>query len=166
MLFSLPQWLENVKHIPPAQTGLLLFPMSLASASAALIVSGRESLLLKNLLALISITAACIAIFFLHEQTPFVLVISITMLMGLATGINPIANQASLYATAPQGQTGLSFGLYRTFGYLGAIISGSQMKTTFRTGVTDNNFHTMTIFAGACCILLVVLTLRKTAFSR
>lgn len=163
LLFSLPQWMESVKHISPAHTGLLLLPMSLASAAAGLIISRYESLLLKNVAGILCTAMTCAALFAVHADISLYLLTGITLLVGLSTGINPIANQASLYAEAPPGQIGISFGLYRTFGYLGAILSGSQLKTLYRQGITDSSFHLMAWFAVASCVLMILLFIPSIA---
>ncbi len=163
LLFSLPQWMESVKHISPAHTGLLLLPMSLASAAAGLIISRYESLLLKNVAGILCTAMTCTALFAVHADISLYLLTGITLLVGLSTGINPIANQASLYAEAPPGQIGISFGLYRTFGYLGAILSGSQLKTLYRQGITDSSFHLMAWFAVASCVLMILLFIPSIA---
>lgn len=72
-----------------------------------------------------------------------------------------MANQTSLSAEAPPEQTGVSFGLYRTFGYLGAIVSGIQMKGFFKGGVTDERFHLCGWYAVLACALLIILTLAR-----
>ncbi|MBC9915083.1 MFS transporter [Chitinophaga varians] len=159
MLFSLPQWMESVKQISPARTGLLLLPMSLVSAAAGLLISRHNSLLVKNVAGIGCMIVACMALFFVHASMPMYLLIGITVLVGLSTGINPIANQAWLHEEAPAGRTGVSFGLYRTFGYIGAIVSGSQMKTLYHQGVTDSSFHTVVWFTTASCVLMVLLLL-------
>ena len=79
------------------------------------------------------------------------------MLVGLSIGINIIANQASLSVEVPADKTGVSFGLYRTFGYLGAIVSGTQLKAAFHSGVTDSGLHSCGWYATACCALLTLL---------
>lgn len=169
MLFSLPQWLESVKQFSPAHTGLLLLPMSLVSAAAGLLMSRHNSLLVKNMTGIGCMIVACTALFFVNARLPLSLLVSITLLVGLSTGINPIANQAWLQEEAPPGRTGVSFGLYRTFGYIGAIVSGSQIKTLYHQGVTDSSFHTVAWFTAASCALMVLLLLptisRKRALS-
>lgn len=159
MLFSLPQWMESVRNISPARTGLLLLPMSLTSAVAGLLISRSKSQLLKNITGIGCMIAACVTLFFVHVNLPLYLLIGITLLVGLSTGINPIANQAWLYEEAPPGRTGVSFGLYRTFSYLGAILSGSQMKTLYQQGVTDSSFHTVVWFTTASCALMILFLL-------
>lgn len=166
MLFSLPQWMESVKQISPARTGLLLLPMSLVSAATGLLISRHKSLLVKNVAGISSMIIACTALFFVNATIPMYLLIGITVFVGLSTGINPIANQAWLHEEAPPGRTGVSFGLYRTFSYIGAIVSGSQMKTLYHQGVTDSSFHTVVWFTTASCALMVVLLLPSISRKR
>ena len=76
----------------------------------------------------------------------------------MADGINMIANQSLLNKEAPLAQKGVSFGLYRTAGYIGAIISSTQLKTLFHSGVTDDAFHKVGFFVvGASFLLLILL---------
>jgi sugar phosphate permease len=79
--------------------------------------------------------------------------------MGIAEGLNLIANQALLNVEAPADQKGVSFGLYRTFSYLGAILSGSQLKVLFHTGINQEKFHLLSYTAFYSSLLLVLLLL-------
>lgn len=159
ILYGMPQWLEGVKHLSPANTGLLMLPMSLVAASSALLISrlGRPRSL--NLIAVVSQVAAAVAMLLLHAGTPLYLIIGVTLLQGLATGLNPTANQASLNEEAPQHLTGISFGLYRTFVYIGAITSGAQLKSIFHKGVTDSSFREITWFAIFSSLIMIALYL-------
>jgi MFS family permease len=159
VLYGLPQWLEGVQKLSPANTGLLMLPMSLAAAAASLLISRLGKPRSLNLMAVISQVAACIALFALHAGTPLILIIGVTLLQGLATGLNPTANQASLNEEAPQHLTGISFGLYRTFVYVGAIASGAQLKSIFHKGVTDDSFRAITWFAMCSSLIMIVLYL-------
>jgi MFS family permease len=166
MLYSLPEWIEGVRHVSPSRTGLLMFPMSFVAAGSAMLISRKENLTFLNICGVISMVVACSALFILEERTPVYILIGVTLLLGLATGVNPIANQASLKIQAPSHQIGISFGLYRTFGYIGAIISGSQLKTVFRHGVSDASFHQIVWFATGSCTILTVLHLLPAVFGR
>lgn len=156
-LYGLPQWLEGVKRLSPSATGLILLPMSLMAVVSALIVPRWGRAWLTNLLAVVSAGAGSTALFLLHAGSPVILVIGVSMLMGIATGVNPIANQISLNEEAPQHLTGISFGLYRTFAYLGAIASGSQLKSIFHKGVTDASFREIATYATYSALILIVL---------
>jgi len=158
-LYGLPQWLEGVKGLSPSATGLILLPMSLMAVVSALIVPRWGRAWLTNLLAVVSAGAGSTALFLLHAGSPVILVVGVSMLMGIATGVNPIANQISLNEEAPQHLTGISFGLYRTFAYLGAIASGAQLKSIFRKGLTDAGLREIATCATYSALILIVLYL-------
>jgi len=85
------------------------------------------------------------------------MIIAGLVIVGCADGINMIANQSLLNQEAPSEQKGVSFGLYRTAGYIGAIISGSQLKIVFIHGVTDTAFHRLGYFALISAFILIIL---------
>lgn len=157
MLYAMPQWLEVVKSLTPAQTGLLMIPNSIMSAVIGLVIAKSTNLFRQNLLGVGVMIAACASLLLLHQQTPVYFIFLFTLLMGMAEGINLIANQALMNAEAPLAQKGVSAGLYRTFGYIGAIISGSQIKTHFSSGVTDHSFHQLAFFTLISCTTLIIL---------
>ena len=72
---------------------------------------------------------------------------------------NIIANQSLLNEEAPLAQKGVSFGLYRTAAYIGAILSGTRLKTAFQNGVTDQSFHHIGYYMAVSAIVLLVLLL-------
>jgi MFS family permease len=157
MLYAMPQWLEGVKRFAPAETGLLMIPNSIMSAVIGLLIAKSTNLFRQNLLGVGVMIAACAGLLLLHQQTPVYFIFLFTLLMGMAEGINLIANQALMNAESPLAQKGVSAGLYRTFGYIGAIISGSQIKTHFSTGVTDSSFHQLAFFTLISCTTLIIL---------
>jgi MFS family permease len=153
ILYAMPQWIEGVLHVSPANTGLMMFPMSLMSAMIGWLVSRSSNIRLLYIGGLISLSIACGCLFLLTQYTAVIMVVGATLIMGVAVGINMIANQSALQKEADKSQTGVSFGLYRTAGYIGAIVSGSQLKTGFKGGVTDASFHQLALYASISCIL-------------
>jgi hypothetical protein len=166
LLYAMPQWVEGVKMMTPAQTGMVTFPMSVMSILSAMAISRTKSLFTINTLGIISITLASLALFFLYPDIPVYGIVGVTMLAGIGTGINLIANQSSLSAEVPQGKTGVSFGLYRTFGYIGAIVSGTQLKTIFQNGVRGDSIHVTGIYAIVSCVILALLYLPMLKMGR
>jgi len=159
MLYGLPQWIEGVKDISPSKTGLLLLPMSLASAASSMLASRLKSITLITLGGIISAALACAGLFLLDRSSPLTIVTGVSIVMGVAMGTNPMANQASLNLEAPQELTGISFGLYRTFAYLGAIASGAQLKFIFHKGVTDDSFREISWFCLYSTLIMIALYL-------
>jgi MFS family permease len=158
-LYGLPQWLEGVQQFSPSKTGLILLPMSLSAAVSSLWVSRRAGPLLTKWLAVLSAIIGSLSLFVVHAGSSLVVVIAISMLIGLITGFNPIANQASLNETVPPDLSGFSFGLYRTFVYLGAVGSGALLKYIFHKGVTDASFRQIAWFALYSSLIMSILYL-------
>lgn len=167
MLYAMPQWLEGVKRISPAQTGLMMLPESAMAFATGLLISKGNNLFRQNLLGVAIMIVACIGWFMLTGQSTIIFILLVTLVMGVAEGTNLIANQALMNAEAPMAQKGVSAGLYRTFAYLGAITSSTQIKMLFHNGVTDHSFHiigiTVLMSCGALVLLLVPLWFRRNA---
>ncbi len=158
MLYAMPQWVESVKHVSPAKTGILLLPMSLAAVLIGFLISKSNKAVWQNMLGVLVLATACGGLFLLKGQSSMIFIIGFTLVMGTADGINLIANQALLNKESPLDQKGVSFGLSRTFSYIGAIVSSSQLKTLFHGGVTDQSFHHIAFYASvSCCVLIMLL---------
>ncbi len=158
MLYAMPQWIEGVKRMTPAATGLMMLPESAMAFATGLLISKSTRLFRQNLFGVIIMLLACIGWFRLDARSGIAYILAVTLVMGVAEGTNLIANQALLNAEAPLAQKGVSSGLYRTFAYLGAIISSTQIKQLFHNGVTDHSFHIIGItIIGSCGALMVLL---------
>jgi MFS family permease len=164
VLYAMPQWLEAVKQFSPANTGLIMLPESAMAMLMGYLVSKSDKAFRQNLWGVLIMLGTCVCWLTLNQQSSLIYIFMVTLVMGTAEGINIIANQALLNKEAPLAQKGVSFGLSRTFGYLGAIISGSQIKSLFHNGVTDHSFHiigyTVLYSCAALVILLIPLWLR------
>jgi len=165
MLYGLPQWLQAVRHLQPMHAGMFMLPNSLMAIGAGLLISRIKRPTVQNVLGVAILIAVCGGLFLLNAQIPLAMVMGIGIIAGLAEGTNIIANQSLLNAEAPLAQKGVSFGLFRTAAYIGAILSGSQLKTSFKNGVTDQSFHHLSFYISIACglllLLLVPLLLRK-----
>jgi MFS family permease len=158
LLYGLPQWLEGVKHLIPLHTGLIMLPNSLTAITAGLLIAKIDKSKLQNILGVVLLLLACGGIFLLNGGMPLPFIVIIGITAGAAEGTNIIANQSLLNEEAPLAQKGVSFGLYRTAAYIGAILSGTQLKAAFKNGVTDASFHHIGYnISVACAILLALL---------
>jgi MFS family permease len=159
MLYGLPQWLEGVRQFKPAETGMLMLPDSIIAIGVGLLISKSNKLFLQNALGVFFMLITCAGMFLLNREISVMMIVIFTIVMGIAEGLNLIANQALLNAEAPLDQKGVSFGLFRTFSYLGAIISGSQLKALFHTGISQEKFHLLSYTAFYSSLLLLLLLL-------
>lgn len=157
VLYAMPQWIQDVKHIPPSITGLIMLPMTLAAITLGLLISKLNKPVLQNVLGVLVMMSACCGIVLLHKHTPVYVIVVFLIIFGIADGINMIANQSLLNREAPLAQKGVSFGLYRTAGYIGAIVSSTQLKKLFHPSVTDQALHQVGYFALSLSIVLLLL---------
>ena len=141
----------------PEDTGLMMFPLSLTAIFVGLLISKQNKPVWQNILGVIVLTTACCGLLLLHQNTPVYFVVLFAIVMGTSDGVNIIANQALLNAESPLEQKGVSFGLFRTFSYLGAILSSTQLKTLFKNGVSDESFHRIGYYTLFSCALLALL---------
>ena len=159
MLYGLPQWMEQSKGISPSRVGLIMLPLSITAMLLSLLIAKNKKYVIQLTIGVVCIIGASFGVFYLRNTSPDYVVIIVTVIIGAALGILTVANQATLYAEAPDGQVGVSFGLYRTVGYIGAIVSGTSLKFQFKNGATDAGLHSLAVYAIACCILIILFML-------
>lgn len=159
VLYGLPQWMEQSKHISPSRVGLIMLPFSLTAMALSLLIAKNKNYKLLLTVGVVCIIIAATGIFQLHTASPVYLIVGITILIGAALGILSVANQATLYAEAPDDQVGVCFGLFRTVGYIGAILAGSSLKHQFKAGATDAGLHSLAFFCLIACVLIVLFLL-------
>lgn len=159
VLYGLPQWLEQSKKINPSRVGLMMLPMSAAAMVVSLLISKTSKYIHLLIFGTLCITAATCGLFFLNHNSPVISVMGTAVLIGTAIGLLTIANQGTLYAEAPANQTGTSFGLFRTVGYIGAIVAGSRLKHEFHNGATDQGLHQLTVYGLVACAIIILFML-------
>lgn len=159
VLYGLPQWLEQSKHISPSKVGLIMLPFSLTAMGFSLMIAKNKNYTALLTTGVLCIVGATIGIFLLNSASPVSVIVGITIVLGAAVGILTVSNQATLYAEAPDDQVGVCFGLFRTVGYIGAILAGSSLKHQFSAGATDVGLHSLASFSLIACVLIVVFLL-------
>ncbi|RFS21815.1 MFS transporter [Chitinophaga silvatica] len=156
-LYGLPQWLEQTKHINPSKVGLMMLPLSLAAMVTSLLASKNRNYKQLLIIGTASIAFATSGLFLINAQASLWIALITSVLIGIAIGVMTIANQATLYAAAPLDQVGISFGLFRTVGYFGAIIAGSRLKHEFKAGATDVGLHQLAIYSLIAAMVIILL---------
>lgn len=157
LLYCLPQWVETIKHLSPAQTGWVTMPMSGLAIISSLVISRFRNVLRINVFGIVTLGSICVMFYQLNPQWSIPLITTAIALAGLAIGVNLYANQASLNEMVNTGNAGMSFGLYRTFGYFGAIVSGAQLKQLFHDGIQPDSMAHASTSAFMAFLILVVL---------
>lgn len=159
ILYGLPQWMEQSKEISPSHVGLIMLPLSVTATAMSLLLSKSKRHIALLTAGILCIIGASVGVFFLSRGSSMYLIMAITIVIGAALGILTIANQSTLYAEAPDDQVGVCFGLYRTVGYIGAILAGSSLKHQFKHGATDSGLHLLGFYSLISCIAIVLFML-------
>ncbi|ALG83477.1 MFS transporter [Gordonia phthalatica] len=158
-MYGVSQWMEEAAGFSPTQVGVLLLPMSAVSIVAAAINSKRGAVRIPLLATGVAFGAAGTTMLLLRHTAPMWALLIMSVLIGLASGLNSFANQAALFMQSPAEQMGVASGLYRTFAYLGAIASASLIGGAFGDHATDAGFHVVgwaTVAIGVCIAALTV----------
>ena len=159
IFYGLPQWLQEARGFSPAASGLLLLPISLVSIGVTLAVARLPRLGVRTmLLAGSALLIISVLMFAWLSRVPAVwLMVLASLLFGLPWGLNSLGNQQALTKETPPSGTGSAAGLFRTFGYLGSILSSSAISLTFVPTATTLGFQTLTwVLLGASLLLLLI----------
>ena len=155
-LYGFAQWLEQARGLSPATTGLVMLATPLVAMFCASVFASRQPTHPSLIIGTAVLTVACIALAFATAATPPMLLVAIAALFGIPNGLIGISNQTALYRQVPAQYLGTASGLFRTFQYLGAILSSSALAAAFGTHATDARFHGLVI-ALACIGLITTL---------
>jgi predicted MFS family arabinose efflux permease len=167
-LYGVSQWMEQSAHLSASAVGMILLPLSVLSIVASRVASVRGWVRWPLILAGAAlIVAGGVTLRITQESSVFIL-IGMTLLFGFTNGFSIFANQAVLYVQAPAKEIAVASGLFRTFGYFGAIFSASLIGVTFGHAATDAGLHALAwVFAGigAALTLLSVFDKKIPAFA-
>ena len=159
-LYGASQWLEASGGYSPAQVGLIMLPLSLASIGAARLVSTRGWVRTPLMVGAAMLIASGAVMLVLHGRSPLPGLVGMSVLFGLATGFSNVSNQTALYVQTADADIATASGLLRTFAYVGAIFSSSLIGLTFGPRVSDHGFHLLgwaVIGIGVASLLLTGL---------
>lgn len=140
-LYGVSQWLESAAGYSATQVGVILLPLSVASIVIARVTSGRGWVRAPLVLAGLAFAATGALLLGVTSATGVVVLLTVTLLFGVANGLNGFPNQAALYTQTSREQIAVASGLYRTCNYLGAIFSASLVGIAFGSHVDDAGLH-------------------------
>ncbi|MDA8410664.1 MAG: MFS transporter [Treponema sp.] len=158
-MYGVSQWLEPVRHFSPAETGLLLLPMTIIAPIVSFPVSRRNLVRGPLLITGIALVTGSIGMLMLDVHSSAICIVTIMLVFGLSMGLFSVSNQTALYAQAPAEGIGTAAGLLRTFAYLGSIGSSAITGIVFRTRVSDHGLHTMALFFLGAGLVVLILSL-------
>ncbi|MBN9623218.1 MAG: MFS transporter [Actinobacteria bacterium] len=169
-LYATSQWMEDVGGYSAGQVGVVLLPMSIVSIVLARLASNRGWLRWPLILGAVAVAAAGVLMLGIHDGSSVILLLGTAALFGITNGLSNFANQTTLYAQAPGATVAVAAGLFRTFGYIGAIFSSSLISISFGAHTSDAGLHRLAwavVAIGVASLLMVLFdrTIPATASS-
>lgn len=157
-LYGTSQWMEQSAGLSASVVGLILLPMFAFSIVIARVASGRGWVRWPLILCAIAMIAAAVVMVLISSDASILVLIAMSLLLGATNGFGGFANQAALYGQTTSDEIAVASGLYRTFGYIGAIFSSSLIAITFGPAATDAGFHALGWVMGVLGVAVLVLT--------
>ncbi|KUN18792.1 MFS transporter permease [Streptomyces antibioticus] len=145
ILYGLTQWLQGTRGLSAIGVGLLVLPMSVFAALVSLPFARRNLVRPALYCTAVAAVVGPAGLLLFTSTTPIWVLVLITMVFGVVSGLGVIGNQAAVYQQAPAEAVGVAAGLMRTFTYLGAVLSSSLISLSFGDRATDGGLHTITV---------------------
>jgi len=126
VIFLLTMYLQGVRGLSPLSAALLLVPGYVVGGALAPYMGRQTDRLGARLLATVGIVlmlAGVLAYASLRVDSPLALVVGISMLTGVGSGMFWPANNAAIMANAPRGSYGAVAGLRSTLANSGTLLS-------------------------------------------
>ncbi|MDQ1571611.1 MAG: hypothetical protein QOF79_2285 [Actinomycetota bacterium] len=165
-LYGISQWMEQSAHLSAFAVGLILLPLSGLSIVISRLVSGRGWIRWPLILSGAALIATAVVTLLITSESSVLALIGMSLLLGCTNGFGGFANQAALYLQTPAAEIAVASGLYRTFGYIGAIFSSSLIGITFGSAATDAGLHTLAWVLGGIGVGVLILTLLDRSIPR
>ncbi|MEY9873244.1 MFS family permease [Streptacidiphilus sp. MAP12-33] len=166
ILYGLTQWLEAARGLSAYQAGLALLPMGALTAVTARAVARLTRVRRPLIACAVLLLVGALAMLAVGTATPMALVVAVSTLFGITSGIASVANQTVLYQESPAATVGTAAGLLRTFGYLGSIASAAITGTAFHSHVDDTGLHHISWALVLIAALVLAITVGDRRLAR
>ncbi|WP_084701413.1 MFS transporter [Streptacidiphilus anmyonensis] len=166
ILYGLTQWLEAARGLSAYQAGLALLPTGALTAVTARAVARLTRVRRPLIACAVLLLAGALAMLTIGTSTPMAVVVAVSALFGITSGIASVANQTVLYQECPAATVGTAAGLLRTFGYVGSIASAAITGTAFHRHVTDTGLHHISWALVLIAALVLAITVGDRRLAR
>ena len=163
MLYGFSQSLQSGPGLSSTKASLITLPMSVLAAVSALVGGRLKSVRNPLIFGTVGLLFAvgCIAV--ITSGTITLLLVLLVLPFGIPQGICSNANQAAVYAQAPEKELGTAAGLLRTSQYVGAILAASLLGVLFGKHPTDHGMHSLAwVMVGLSAALLIATAMDRT----
>jgi MFS family permease len=157
VLFGYTQWLEQVRGLSPAASGLVMLALSGVGAVLALAGSRRRSVRGPLIIGTAGLLGGSLALLALHGEAAPAALVLVAALFGLPHGLNAVANQVAVYRQAPA-ELGTASGLARTAQYIGAVLASTTVAVAFGDQASDPGLDVLAVVFTGLAVVLLALT--------
>ncbi|TYP73186.1 MFS transporter [Paenibacillus methanolicus] len=166
IMFGIPSYLQQVQHMDPQQTGLVMLSIAGFSVLVTPLVSrwidrkgSKPSLVVGTL----STIAGSLLLLFIRDAAPVTVIFPVLCVLGFANGFNNLGMQTVLYDFVKKEETGIASGLFMTSRFIGTILSSSLLAALFGKAISTPQLHSMAWACAALGVFMLLLTLRLPA---
>lgn len=159
VLYGYVQWLEEVKGLSPMHSGMMMLPQFIVGIFSAQLMGPRLNIRTKLYIGIIGALITMIGFQMISSDTSIYYLIVLSAIFGLPQGLLNLANQNALYHQTPKSMIGMSSGLLRTAGYLGAIVSSTLIGILFKGSDLTTAVHELGFAATIIAIVILLLTM-------
>lgn len=158
-LYGYTQWLEEGRHLPATEAGLLQLPLFGTGIVVSVVTGRRAAVRGKLTVGALGQLVVCLLLLTLGPGSAVWLLIVIALIFGVPQGLNGLALQNALYQQADPDRIGSSAGLLRTASYLGAIFASAAQGAFYGPVANTAGLHHLAVFLLVIGALFLVLTL-------
>jgi MFS family permease len=159
ILYGFAQWLESAVGLSSAAAGLVTLPLSIIAAVSSLTGARTKGIRAPFLISIAAALIGCIALFFIHSETPIWIIAAAVVFFGVPQGMFTTATQTAVYIQAPLEEIGTAAGLQRTAGYIGAMAATSLLGMVYGAHATDQGLLRLAIIMGVLSAFLLIATI-------
>jgi predicted MFS family arabinose efflux permease len=166
VLYGFTLWLQTAGGYTTGEAGLLVLPLAVVGAAAAIPVSRWRLSMTLLMIAPISALIGAVALFIVATSSSITWILVVTIAFGVTEASVYVVNQRLIATQAPAPRIGTAIGLFSTAVYSGAIVSSALTSVFFRDGVTASGLQHIAAVLVGCSLLAFVLTSRERGLSQ
>ncbi|MED4600266.1 MFS transporter [Paenibacillus validus] len=163
VMFSIPSYLQQVRHFDAQRVGLIMLAVSGFSVFVTPWVgrwidkSGSKSPLIAGSL---FVMAGSLLLLLLHDNTLPYVIFAFLSVFGISNGFQNLGLQTALYSYVSTKETGIASGLFMTSRFMGTILSSSLLGAIFSSEFSTQRLHTMAAVCAVISVAILVLSLK------
>ncbi|WP_406193005.1 MFS transporter [Kitasatospora sp. NBC_01560] len=170
VFYGFPQWLQESRHLSPAVTGLVVFPVAalgFVSTGLGARVQQRHGVLVPLLIGNTALAGVGLLLWTsVDTGTAVWALLLVSALLGLPNGFNSIGNQSAMLAAAEADRVGVASGLYRTCQYVAAALAAVLLQLLPAGAGASGVVHALGLVVAGCGAALLLTAAANPSLRR